>query len=139
MASEANLPAALLRAYRETEYRVAGGPTLHIGAPSPGLARLLSDRSVRCAAFVTACNPRSRLLEAPLNAQRQEALRGVLEAQGWRYLAGVGVHPDAGWPPEESFLVLGIARRAAQALGTRFEQNAVVWCGADAVAQLLWC
>jgi hypothetical protein len=32
---------------------------------------------------------------------------------------------------------LGVTRRAAQALGRQFEQNAIVWAGAAAVPELI--
>ena len=35
-----------------------------------------------------------------------------------------------------SFFVLGVSCAAAQSLGRKFEQNAILWCGPDAVPQL---
>jgi Protein of unknown function (DUF3293) len=46
-------------------------------------------------------------------------------------------HPSGAWPPELSFFALGISERAARDLGRRFDQDAVVWAGADAVPRLL--
>jgi hypothetical protein len=49
----------------------------------------------------------------------------------------MGQHPSNKWPGEEIFLVLGLYFEAAKALGERFGQNAIVWCGIDAVPQLI--
>ena len=41
------------------------------------------------------------------------------------------------WPGEDSFLVLGISLEAVKTLGRRFGQNAVLWCDATAIPQLI--
>ncbi|TXH37992.1 MAG: DUF3293 domain-containing protein [Burkholderiaceae bacterium] len=41
------------------------------------------------------------------------------------------------WPGEDSFLVLGINLEAVKTLGRRFGQNAVLWCDATAIPQLI--
>ncbi len=53
------------------------------------------------------------------------------------FIEGVGQHPSNRWPPEPSFLVLDLSLEAAKALGSRHEQNAIVWCGADATPLLV--
>jgi len=131
--------AQTLRAYRQTDYTVhARQPfVLRVGAPQPALAALYRERGVACAAFLTASNPRSRLLQPAVNERRQARLRRALERQGRSVLPGTGRHPLGGWPGEPSFLVPGLSRAAARALGRRFGQNAVLWCGPDTVARLL--
>ena len=128
-----------LRAYRETDYRVeAERPfVLRVGAFSPELATLYRQHAVTASAFITACNPHSRTLEVAENAQRQGRLAAELDALGLCRIDGVGSHRTNGWPGEPSFLVLGLARDPACALGRRFEQNAIVGCGADAVPELI--
>src|SRR5690606_36363167 len=114
------VPETLLRAYRAAEYVVFGDPqvVLRIGAPAPQLGR---------AALVTACNPRGEPRDDEANRAAQARLRGALDERGWRYLEGEGRDPSGGWKAEPSFLVLGISRRDAEALGRRFEQNAIVY------------
>lgn len=131
--------ATLTQAYRETDYRVLGETpmTLRIGEHSPALAALMARHGVAACAFITACNPRSQLLDEAENARRQQALAAELRARKLPCLAGVGEHPRGGWPDEPSFLVLGLSRQAADELGQRYQQNAVVWCAADAVPELL--
>jgi len=130
---------ATLRAYRETEYRVeAPYPlVLRIGLADPDLLALYRAAGVDCAALVTACNPRSRRLPQAQNARREAALRAGLLRDGWRFLPASGAHPAGGWPAEPGVFVPGLGRDAACALGRAWAQAAIVWCGADAVPQLV--
>lgn len=133
------IDASTRRAYRETDYRVATEPpfVLRIGAFSPELAALHREYAVTASAFITACNPHSMSLDVTENARRQTELAATLADLGLRRIDGVGRHPSNGWPGEPSYLVLGLARESACALGQQFEQNAIVWCGADAVPELI--
>ena len=128
-----------LRAYEQTHYRVLGDApaTLRIGLPNAALAELHRAFSVDCSAFVTAANPFSALIDAKSNALRQTALADELKREGWRFVEGIGEHPSGRWPGEPSFLILGLPLDAAKQLGTRHGQNAIVWCGANALPQLI--
>jgi glycine/D-amino acid oxidase-like deaminating enzyme len=130
---------ALLRAYRETEYHVhASTPfTLRIGVRNAELHALHEAHGVRASAFVTACNPRSEALSTAENATRQQQLREAVRQFGLTCLDGAGQHPTNGWPAEPSLLILGLDRAAAEQLGRRFEQNAIVWIAADAIPVLV--
>jgi hypothetical protein len=133
------IDAETLQAYRETNYRVLEGPpmTLHVDAACPELLLLHARYQVSCSAFITACNPLGIRTAAPLNAQRQEVLLAELSRRKVVALRGIGQHPTNQWPGEPSFLVLGVTRRTAQALGRQFEQNALVWAGLAAVPELI--
>jgi hypothetical protein len=135
----ADLNPQLRKAYRETEYRVTEGEpfVLRVDEPCPELLGLYRAKNVSCAAFITACNPFSQPLSAEENARRQAELRSELARRSLFYLEGVGQHPSGTWPGEPSFLVLGLALEAAKTLGRAYEQNAIVWCGADAVPRLV--
>jgi hypothetical protein len=128
-----------LRAYEQTEYRVQGNvaAVLQVGVRSAPLAHLHQLHQCACSAFITACNPLGQLVDAAVNAQRQAALAAELSRQRYVAIAGIGRHPTGDWPPEPSYLVLGLTRSAAQQLGRRFEQNALVWADADAIPQLI--
>ena len=133
-----SLDPALLQAYRETLYTVREPAlTLRIGVACEPLRALHQRFGVECSAFVSACNPFSRRLDAAGNAARHRALLQALAAEGWRFLEGAGRHPSNGWPAEPSAFVFGLPRQASRALGQRHEQNALVWCGADAVPALI--
>jgi len=76
------------------------------------------------AAIVTAFNPRSRLLEPSVNAERNAHLESNLAALGFRYVhcAGVGDH----WR-EESVVVFDAELDDAIDLGRSWDQNTIVW------------
>lgn len=133
------LPAALLQAFEETEYRVfpPAPMVLKIGEANAALLDLYAQFDVDCAAFVTACNPLSAALSDDVNVKRQAALGAALQAAGLQHYAGEGKHPANDWPGEASFLILGLDRVAAARLGSEQEQNAVVWCGEAGVPELL--
>lgn len=126
-------------AYRETHFRV-GAPaslTLLIGEANPRLAELMQQHGVDCCAFVTSCNPNGQELDSATNARRLSELRDGLVSRGLEVFEGQGAHPSNGWPPEPSFLVLGLRLDDARALGRRWDQDAVVWAGTDAIPQLV--
>lgn len=132
----------LISAYRAANYRVeSSGETfiLHIDQYSEALSRLLLASGYHCAAFVTACNPWGKLQSSATNsvdsarlADRLRQLTGGKE----RIIEGAGYDPAGVWPEEESFLVLGLDLEAASALGREFNQNAIVWAGADGIPRL---
>ena len=133
------IPAKLLAAYRETEYRVGGDApfVLRIGEESPLLRQLHARHGVQSSAFITASNPLSQPCSAAFNARRQQQLAAELRQQHQPFIEGEGMHPGNGWPPEASFLILGLTQRAAEDLGRRWEQNAIVYCAKDATPRLL--
>ncbi len=139
MFSESTLPQDLIQAYRETEYRVMAEPpfVLTVGIASPELTGLYQALKVACAAFITAFNPFSQELTADENHRRQAKLAKKLTRLGLEFVEGVGQHPGGNWPGEPSFLVFGLALEAAKSLGKVYEQNAIIWCGADSVPDLI--
>jgi hypothetical protein len=113
------------RAYQETEYRVHGDAPfiLKIGVASPGLAALHNFYRVESSAFITACNPFSEAHDDKANVVRQDALAAELRFRSLLFIDGLGQHPSNQWPGEASFLVMGVSREAAKALGTRLERK----------------
>ena len=128
-----------IQAYLETNYYVRGAMplTLNIGVANPGLVALHTSHSVESSAYVTACNPFSQTLDDSTNDARQAVLAGELQQHGLTYINGIGRHPTNGWRGEQSFLVLGLSLEDARMLGIHHEQNAIVWCGPDAVPELV--
>ncbi len=128
-----------LRAYRETDYRVLTDTPfiMHIDEICHSLAAVHAQYGVSCSTFITACNPFSQALDTQHNLCRQTGLGLILEDMGIPWLHGLGIHPAGTWPGEDSFLALGVELAPACALGRRFEQNAIVWAGADTVPQLI--
>lgn len=140
MNGRTEIPPALIEAYRATLFMCGDGPdafVLRIGAYSAPLADLYDSADVSSAAFVTAFNPRSETQSADVNATAHALLGADLAAAGYRLVEGAGEDPDGRWPAERSYLVLGMALAAAQEVGRRYGQNAIVWIGADAVPTLV--
>ncbi len=139
MFSNTIIDAATVNAYQETEYRVHGDMpfTLQIGQVIPELLKVHQSRRVECSAFITACNPYSQIVPDIDNALRQQELLNELTRRGLSYLPGTGQHPSNEWPGEESFLVLGLNLEETKNLGKHFQQNAVVWCGANGLPELI--
>jgi hypothetical protein len=136
------MDAELIAAYQRTEYRVRDGArafVLRIEERSPMLHACHQSFGVTCSAFVTACNPRSRQTPQDENDAAMARLIDALAATGLRWLRGIGVDPAGDWPGEPSLLVLGLQESDAVALARRFDQNAIVWAGADAIPHLVIC
>ena len=139
MFSDSVIDRVLIQAFLETDYRVdaPAAMTLRVGVANPLLADLHKARRVESSAFITACNPFSQAFDEVANEERQETLARELRQEGLTFFEGIGQHPSNNWPGEPSFLVLALSLEAAKALGARHEQNAIIWCGADAVPTLV--
>lgn len=130
---------AKLSAYRETVYEVRGPMPMRlvIGKVCVSLRKLYTLWGLDSCVFVTAFNPSGSATKAPENRQRNEELRKDLQRRRLTFFEGRGAHPSNGWPPEPSFLVLGVGIDSVRALGEQWGQDAVVWAGADAVPRLV--
>ena len=131
----------LAAAYAATTYRVflpGGHCELRIDQPCTVLADWMETAGVACFAIVSACNPRSQRLSAGENAERQSALECDLIEGNYEPYAAENAPDDAGWPCEESCFVPDLALEDALALAEDYEQNAIVWGGADGIPRLAW-
>lgn len=128
-----------VRAYLETEYRVQAAPgfTVRVGQNNADLLAAHARHGAACSAFLTACNPFSEPVGRASNAARQAGLAEALSGRSLTFLPGIGQHPSNDWPGEDSFLAFGLPLDAAKVPGTRCEQNAFVWSGADGVPKLI--
>ncbi|MBG6072560.1 MULTISPECIES: DUF3293 domain-containing protein [unclassified Polaromonas] len=125
--------------YLDTDYGVYTVPpfVIKVGVPSEPLRQLYSQYRSDCAAYITACNPLGRSLSDAENTARQAALLNELTARSLKFINGVGLDSKSKWPGEASFLVMNLSLEATRVLASKYEQNAVVWCDKDAVAQLI--
>jgi hypothetical protein len=131
--------AGLVTAYQQAWYHVGTEPgfTLRIGVHSPQLLAPHARLGASTSAFVTAYNPLGRLQSRAENEHAHLRLRTEIQASGLRCVHGAGFDPSGRWQPEPSLLVVGISLDDARELGARYGQNAIVWCGADAIPQLV--
>lgn len=130
----------LKTAYEQAVYRIFT-PALYwkIGDQLPQIDTLLQDHSVNSAIFITACNPFSQLCTPAENQQKTAALALWLDQQGLTAISGQGEDPNGVWPPEHSFLILGVNAQEGKLLGRQWQQNAVVQLRAGQPVKLLWC
>ncbi|MER1966385.1 DUF3293 domain-containing protein [Castellaniella sp. GW247-6E4] len=128
------------QAYLGADYTVRTDPpfTLRIGEPSAALIRLYARLGCERCVYLTACNPRSRLLRPAANRRRMRALAAALAQRGWNPIAGEGRDPSGRWPAEPSLLVPGMDIPEALALARRFGQNAFAAAGSEGIPELVW-
>lgn len=133
------LAADVLDAYRNAEYVVFGEPplVLRVGEPNRRLDSMLEAANRATAAFVTACNARGERRSETDNQAAQVRLEGALEEKPYGCYPGEGRDPAGAWPAEPSFLVVGIPREEAEALGRAFRQNAILFAERGGAPQLV--
>jgi hypothetical protein len=110
---------------------------LTIGKHSEHIAALFAGNDVNCGAFLTACNPRGTVQSDEANDQAHAQLAVKLQELGLQAIEGSGSEEGTEWPAEKSYFALGLALQPAKAIGTHFDQDAIVWVGPDAVPQLI--
>ena len=139
MTTISTIDASIAQAYLETDYNVHGEMPmkLKVGDFNQTLLSLHEQHKVRSSAFITACNPFSREVDNATNAMFQTELASELQAKGTAFIDGIGKHSSNNWPGEPSFLVFGLSLDDAKTLGAKHEQNAIIWCGPDAIPQLI--
>lgn len=139
MFSNSIIDRSTIQAFLETHYLVRGNVpmTLQCGVFNPALAELHKASRVESSAFITACNPFSQVVDDAVNAKLQVNLAQMLHDHNLMFIDGIGQHPSGNWLGEPSFLVLGLSMEDSKNLGIKLEQNAIIWCGPEAVPQLI--
>jgi len=129
-----------IQAYLATDYFVRAGQhdlLLRIGTRCDQLSALFQVHAVDCGAFITAFNPRGTLQSDQDNQQAHRTLASRIATLNLHTVEGAGRGADGEWPPEKSLFVFGLPLAQAKQLGTEFDQDAIVWVGADCVPQLV--
>lgn len=88
-------------------------------------------------AVITAHNPRSEQLSKEENDKRHEALKRVLQEQGFNFERSTGESPDGVWI-EEGVVVFDIDLATALRIGRDFGQHAILYGQGNRVA-MAWC
>jgi hypothetical protein len=120
----------LIKAYREAVYVVDFGDgeiTLQVGKANPALAKFMKGCDVTTAAFLTAFNPYSQVVDSVENEARQKSMWTDAQPMCPKIFPGIGRDKNDQWPHELSMLALGIRLEDAQALADRYGQNAFLW------------
>ena len=112
-------------AYRLTDYYV-NEFRLRIGQPQPDFDRYLAEHSYRSYTLLTAHNPYSVALPAPVNAARHRTLLTLVRQLGLTYLPARGEAPGGDWPTEVGVCLLDVPLTQVVQLGRVYEQNALV-------------
>lgn len=140
MLTQSKIAAETIEAYLKTDYRFGHGTdliTLHINTRSEALLQLYTSSGYTCGAFITAYNPCGQTQSDETNKAAHARLREKLNTLSPRVIEGAGADPSRNWPEEKSFFALGIDLETAKSLGICYQQNAIVWAGADAVPKLI--
>jgi hypothetical protein len=129
------------KVYEAAEYRVQDYPhdfVIKVGQPCKSIDALCWDYSVASAIFITAYNPRSQRKEDRENQLAQVRLRQRLdELNAATVLKGLSVDPEGVWPPEPSFLALGLSTEEGRRLAADFGQNALLFIEVGQAVKLL--
>lgn len=138
MKNDSQLDQSLIKAYETTEYHVRSAKPfiLELGKKSEGIVDLARRLRVDCVAFITAYNPYSRVISDTENAKRNRQLKRELDKLDLTIVVGYGQDPTTSWK-EDSFVVFGLGLEETKRLGIKYQQNAVVWCGVDAIPELV--
>ena len=129
-----------VRAYPPTDYRLGYANhdiVLTIGNHQERLAAFFADSDVSCGAFLTAYNPRATEHPMTANVKAHAELAAKLRELGLPVIEGSGSEKGSKWPAESSYFALGLALEPTKAIGRHFDQDAIVWVGADAVPLLI--
>ncbi len=138
--SPPELDRRLVSAYLRTIYRVVFPAfDISIGPLSDNVEQWLAHAGLETFAFITAANPKSRILTDNQNSMRNEALFRELKRR-IRASPHPAVHrsKNGDWPEEKSWWAPGLAPADAIDLGRRFEQNALVFWTKGENPKLWW-
>ena len=132
---------SLVTAYQNAEYVVFADTDTNfvmlVAKYSEALHQTMTKKQFTQAAFISAYNPYSEILDEPENLTRHSALSEELGDLGLSFVEGLGRDKEGQWPSEKSVLVLNITNVAARMVGNKYEQNAILWIRKDAIPQLL--
>ena len=119
----------LIAAYEKAHYVVFGEPelVLRIGEPNPRLDALLEEDGAETAAYITPANPRGERWGREENLAALQTFHESMRESSYACHVGEGRDPQGEWPAEPSLLIVGISRPAAEVLGEKLEQNAIVF------------
>jgi hypothetical protein len=134
------IPSEKISAYLATEYTVFDeNPDfiLRVGEPSAVMKSYFEAYGEGSALFITAFNPQGQEQSDIENKASHKSLGHELQDSSRLVLEGAGSDPTGSWPSEKSYLAFGMGLEISAQIGQRFQQDAVLWVGADAVPRLM--
>ncbi|MFP4150279.1 MAG: DNA/RNA nuclease SfsA, partial [Nitriliruptoraceae bacterium] len=135
-------PTTLAGPYATTQVQLTAPgrpPVTLVPDPSgrtPGVLPDVLPEGARSLHIITACNPRSRQLDAATNRARNQELLAELTARGSRVLRANGRSPDGSWE-EPGFGLVDAEVAAVLDLARRYDQHAIFELTADRLS-VLW-
>jgi hypothetical protein len=127
----------LIEAYLSTSFNVFDPElTIKIGQKNQLLDDLHQRHHCHTWTYITAWNPLSEAQSNEINQFKNNELKQDL--QHYIVFDGEGIGQDPTWKPEKSFLVLGINKEEAIALGNKYRQHAIVYGEINKAPELLW-
>lgn len=134
------VPPHVIRAYCEAVYFVTSDGQdsgFRIDQASDELARIMRRARAEQAVLITAWNPLGQECSQPENEAASARLRSTLDSMEIPVLAARGEDPGGVWPSEQGYLALGLSCPEGARLGKHFNQNAIVFIPATAIADLV--
>ena len=110
---------------------------MRIGEKSEFLQSLCVETGSKSALFITAFNPEGIAHASDENIKFQKELGDIAANIADLIFEGEGGDPSGIWPPEQSYLIIGVDRSTSVELGKRFRQNAILWIGSDYIPELV--
>ena len=138
--TQTEILAEKIEAYKNTNYVVladVGEFTLRVDQHSEALAYLFKSANKQNGTFITAYNPLGRACDSAENEKANHRLNEYLRSLGAQVIEGAGADPSGIWPPEPSFLALGIDLASAKRIGKLYKQDAIIWSDSDAIPRLI--
>ena len=136
---QTSIPRETINAYQTTVYRVLGTKPfdLHIGQRSQELNDFSLNYDSTNSAFLTAFNPGSIMRSEAVNKNAQKKLESFLTEQTISFCGGMAIDSLGIWPDELGVLAFGISLEEANAIGSKFGQNGIVWIDKNFTPQLI--
>jgi len=123
--------------YEKALYFVNGLNTpIKVSSINIEVESLLEERNIDTWAYLTAFNPQSIQLSLEENQLRN--MRLFKDLRSFQLVEDKGYDPNGEWPPENSYLILGINLNEASQLALKYNQSAFVYGEKGNPAQLIF-
>ena len=115
----------------------SGELCLKVGEVNLDCLSILRHYEAIVACYLTAYNPFSVCVGDAANIKRNCELSADLESFGYVVFSGRGCDRDGIWPPEPSFLIVGLIEEDAVSLAIKYGQNAFLCVEVDQPVRLV--